>query len=52
MVERAAATDSLKPEAEIITPDVVEPVTIVEVAPEADEPRRSRQTEKKNDVQD
>jgi hypothetical protein len=45
-MERAAATDSLRPEAEIITPDVVEPVVVVESVPKPNEP------EKKNDVQE
>jgi MFS family permease len=46
VVARTPAPDSLKPEAEIITPDVVEPVVIVETEPKAAEP------EKKNDVQE
>jgi MFS family permease len=46
VMERAAATDSLRPEAEIITPDVVEPVVVVESVPKPNEP------EKKNDVQE
>jgi MFS family permease len=46
LMERAAATDSLRPEAEIITPDVVEPVVVVESVPKPNEP------EKKNDVQE
>ena len=46
VVARTPAPDSLKPEAEIITPDVVEPVSIVETAPKPSEP------EKKNDVQE
>lgn len=44
-VERAApAASSLKPEAEIITPDVIEPVSAVETEPKPD-------PENKNDVQ-
>jgi MFS family permease len=42
----ATAPDSLRPEAEIITPDVVEPVVVVESVPKPSEP------EKKNDVQE
>jgi hypothetical protein len=46
-VERTGpAPDSLKPEAEIITPDIVEPVVVVESEPKPAEP------EKKNDVQE
>jgi len=45
-VERTSpAPSSLTPEAEIITPDVIEPVAIVETTPKGAEP------EKKNDVQ-
>lgn len=52
-VERTPAPNSLKPEAEIITPDVVEPVTVVEAEPKADEPApKPAETEKKNDVQE
>ena len=46
VMTRTVPTDSLKAEAEIITPDVVEPVSIVETAPKPSEP------EKKNDVQE
>jgi MFS family permease len=46
VMARTAPTDSLKAAAEIITPDVVEPVSIVETEPKASEP------EKKNDVQE
>jgi hypothetical protein len=46
-VERTSpAASSLKPEAEIITPDVIEPVSVVETEPKPDEPG------KKNDVQE
>jgi hypothetical protein len=40
------APSSLKPEAEIITPDVIEPVSVVDTEPKPDGP------EKKNDVQE
>ncbi len=43
------APDSLKPEAEIITPDVVEPVSVVEAE---SEPDTTPEPEKKNDVQE
>ena len=44
-VERVSpAPSSLKPEAEIITPDVIEPVSVVETTPKGADP------EKKNDV--
>jgi len=46
VVARTPAPDSLKPEAEIITPDVIEPVSVVETEPKSSEP------EKKNDVQE
>jgi MFS family permease len=46
VVERTTPAGSLKPEAEIITPDIVEPVVIVETTPKPVEP------EKKNDVQE
>ena len=46
-VERVSpAPSSLKPEAEIITPDVIEPVSVVETTPKGADP------EKKNDVQE
>jgi MFS family permease len=50
VVERAPVTDRLKPEAEIITPDVVEPVVVVETAPKPAE--APPEPEKKNDVQE
>jgi MFS family permease len=50
VVERAPVTDRLKPEAEIITPDVVEPVVVVEAAPKPAE--APPEPEKKNDVQE
>lgn len=50
VVERAPVTDSLKPEAEIITPDVVEPVVVVETAQKPEE--APPEPEKKNDVQE
>jgi MFS family permease len=51
VVERASpAPASLKPEAEIITPDVVEPVTVVET--ETKPTAASPEPEKKNDVQE
>ena len=51
-VDRTApAPHSLKPEAEIITPDVVEPVVVVETEPKPDAPAASA-PEKKNDVQE
>jgi MFS family permease len=46
VVERTTPTDRLTAEAEIITPDVVEPVAVVETEPKAAEP------EKKTDVQE
>jgi len=46
VVARTPAPDSLKPEAEIITPDVIEPVSVVETE------RKSSEPEKKNDVQE
>jgi hypothetical protein len=46
VVERTTPAGSLKPEAEIITPDIVEPVVIVETTPKPVEPER------KNDVQE
>jgi len=45
-MERTTAPDSLTPEAEIITPDVVEPVVVVETEPKPADP------EKKPDVQE
>jgi MFS family permease len=45
------APGSLKPEAEIITPDVVEPVVVVETEPKPDAPS-APEPEKKNDVQE
>ncbi len=52
-VERTPVTDRLKPEAEIITPDIVEPVAIVETTPKTDEtPATTPAPEKKNDVQE
>jgi MFS family permease len=45
-VQRTPAPDSLRAEAEIITPDVVQPVAVIETAPNPAE------TEKKNDVQE
>jgi MFS family permease len=44
------APDSLKPEAEIITPDVVEPVSVVEAEGEPDTTPEKKK--KKNDVQE
>ena len=49
VTERVAAPDSLKPEAEIITPDIVEPVSVVETESKPDTPS---EPEKKNDVQE
>ena len=46
VVQRTPAPDSLRPEAEIITPDIVEPVTVVETTP------KPAETEKKPDVQE
>jgi len=44
---------SLRPEAEIITPDVIEPVVIVETTPKPDTPPETPPApEKKNDVQE
>ena len=52
VVDRATpAPGSLKPEAEIITPDVVEPVVVVETEPKPDAPP-APEPEKKNDVQE
>jgi MFS family permease len=45
-VQRTPAPDSLRAEAEIITPDVVQPVAVIETAP------KPAETEKKNDVQE
>jgi MFS family permease len=53
VVERAPVTDSLTPEAEIITPDIIEPVVVVETEPKPYEPQMPADAEKKkNDVQE
>ncbi len=49
VVPPAPAASSLKPEAEIITPDVIEPVTIIEAEASPNAPPAP---EKKNDVQE
>jgi MFS family permease len=51
VVERAPVTDRLKPEAEIITPDLIEPVVIPAFAGTSTEPKPI-EPEKKNDVQE
>jgi MFS family permease len=53
VVERTPPPDSLRAEAEIITPDVVEPVNVVEATPRTEEPAATTPApEKKNDVQE
>jgi MFS family permease len=52
VVERTTPPGSLTPEAEIITPDVIEPVVVVETEPKPDEPPTPAETEKKNNVQE
>ncbi|MEO7223536.1 MAG: MFS transporter [Devosia sp.] len=51
VVERATPTDSLKPEAEIITPDIVEPVGTPAFAGTSTTPKAA-EPERKNDVQE